>query len=159
MFGVSFLSVWGGKDTLASGCSGSRLASEAVSSKRACVLLGSTPKIIVWPQWKVTSDSAVTPQRISEEKPQPLTQPCLGFTELQHHISPHSCSKTFSSFLLGSNGFLVLLLGLSRRVTDSKRGCTNLHLNVARAAIENKTLLSFWQEHGKCSQNHWEHRY
>lgn len=56
---LSFLPGWGGTDTLPSGCSGSSPVGKAVSAKRACVLLGPTPKIIVWPQWKVTSDSAV----------------------------------------------------------------------------------------------------
>lgn len=69
-----------------SGGSGSRPAGEAVSSKCACVLLGRTPKIIVWPQWKVTSDSAVAPEGLSGENPQ---QPYLGCSEQQHHISPH----------------------------------------------------------------------
>lgn len=52
----------------ASGCSWSRTANEAVSSKRACVLLGPTPKTIVWPQWKVTNDSAASPPGEYQEK-------------------------------------------------------------------------------------------
>lgn len=135
----------------ASGCSWSRTANEAVSSKRACVLLGPTPKTIVWPQWKVTNDSAASPPGEYQEKIPKHSWNGAGVA-LKHQ---HPLTGPTALILTPKNISSPSLLGWheARYLREGAPTFTPVQPELLLKK-QHKPSFSFWLEPGKCSQDH-----